>query len=281
MRLSLVICTRNRADRLPECLAALDALSSKGNFQLVLVDNGSTDSTRTVLDAYEADFEIETVSEPTPGLARARNAGWRASSGEVVVFTDDDCYVEPEFVEHIVQLFAQHPEIGFFGGRVLLHNPLDYPITIKEDLAEEYFPPFRFIEAGKIHGANFGFRREVLEKLGGFDNRLGAGTPFPCEDIEMVGRAVASGWAGMYSPIPTVRHDHGRRTATEVSMLIQGYDIGGGAYYISMLKQKTIRRQTVRHFISRSMALTPRKCFRRLKRTMRQLTGAMRFLLST
>jgi GT2 family glycosyltransferase len=279
MTMSLVICTRNRADRLAQCFDALRALTPPPGFELVAVDNGSTDQTHSALAALEAPYPIRIVSEPTPGLARARNTGWRASSGDLIAFTDDDCYVSRDYATEVEALFAAYPEIGFFGGRVLLHNSLDHPITIKESAEEQYFPERRFLAAGTIHGANFGFRREVLEKLGGFDNRLGAGTAFPCEDIELAGRALAAGWPGIYSPGPTVRHDHGRRLPDEIRTLMRGYDLGSGAYYISMFRQDSVRWQAVRHWLRRSMALTPRKCLRRIRRASLQVLGALQFLM--
>ena len=160
---------------------------------------------------------LEVVSEPRAGVSRGRNAGIRAARGEFIAMTDDDCLPEPDFLDAVLEAFAD-PAIGYYGGRVLLHDPADYPITIKTSTQREEFPPGTVLKPGALHGANFGFRRTVLEHIGGFDPNLGPGTPTRGgEDLELATRASFAGWRGAYDPRPTVRHDHGRRTPESIS----------------------------------------------------------------
>jgi glycosyltransferase involved in cell wall biosynthesis len=238
--LSLIICTRNRSRGLSQCLAAVKTLAFPGNWELVVVDNGSTDSTPSVLRdfAQSAPFPVIRCLEHRRGLSRARNAGIRVSSGKILAFTDDDCYPNPDYLVEIARSFAGN-KVAFIGGRVLLHDPSDYPVTVKNNPRSMTFDPFSFLPAGAIHGANMAVMREVFTKVGGFDVSLGAGTQLSCgEDTEFLARTLAAGFRGAYLPGPTVRHHHGRK-ATEAMQLKRRYDFGRGAYYAAMvLRQK-------------------------------------------
>ena len=70
-------------------------------------------------------------------------------------------------------------------------------------------------------------RRNVIAAVGPFDPDLGAGTPFPAEDVELVARASAAGWLGGYYPGPIVYHDHGRSSPSAVKHILKEYDLGG------------------------------------------------------
>jgi GT2 family glycosyltransferase len=164
-------------------------------------------------------------------LSRARNTGVRASRAPLVAFTDDDCYVAPDFLTRIVEAFRD-PAYGFIGGRVLLHDPSDAPETIKEDEEPAEVDPFTIVLPGFIHGANMAFRRVVWESIGGFDPRLGSGTRFVADDVDFLARACGAGWAGAYLPGPTVRHHHGRKPGADVVKLRTLYARGRGAYYL-------------------------------------------------
>ncbi len=278
VNVSLVICTRNRGNRLGPCLDALCKLDPVPGFEIVFVDNGSTDGTRAILDGFRCPFPVRVVEQPVPGLGRARNTGWRAARGAVIAFTDDDCYVHPDFAAQVARLFAADPQLGFFGGRVMLHDPADLPVTIKESLREERFPPYKFLIAGAVHGANFGFRRDVLEALGGFDERLGAGTRFAGEDTEMVGRALSAGYGGVYAPGPAVDHHHGRQMKSDLQSLNRSYDFGRGAYYASMLRQATMRGQVMRHWLSTfPVSRRPRRTVEKIVSTCREIGGAVAY----
>jgi glycosyltransferase involved in cell wall biosynthesis len=243
--LSLVVCTRNRAQQLSACLEAVARMTKPTGFELIVVNNASTDDTARFLSDFRrgADFPVVVCDEPTPGLGRARNTGWRASKGDVVAFTDDDCYVASDYAEQVLRLF-QARDIAYFGGRILLHDPRDYPITIQLSEEELQFGPRQFVHAGQIQGANFGFTRVALIECGGFDDNLGAGTEFCCEDVEIVGRLSAAGKAGLYSPLPVVAHHHGRRAGPVVEELNRQYAIGRGAYYIAMIMTPGMRLST-------------------------------------
>lgn len=236
MDLSLVVTTRDRANRLPKTLERLSAIRSERSWELVLVDNGSTDETASLLEdfAAAAPMSVRTTFEPEPGLGRALNAGVREARGAVIATTDDDCYPREDYVDAVLGAFERH-EVGYMGGRVLLHDASDARVSVFEGEEPLLMPSGYFPHPGFVGGGNLGFRREVFEAIGGFDPELGVGTPFPCEDIDFCARASAAGWHGGYFPEPTVYHDHGRRPGADAERLGEAYARARGAYYAKTL----------------------------------------------
>jgi GT2 family glycosyltransferase len=252
-RLALVVCTRNRARHTRKCLDHLESLPLTPSWQLVVVDNGSTDDTASVIEEFRrrSRHEVTSVLEPIRGLGRARNRGWMAAEAPIVSFTDDDCYPDHDFIGAVLAAFDAQPSLGFLGGRIVLYDPTDYPITVQENPDHIDLPPGRFVPAGLIQGANFSMRRTALESIGGFDDRFGAGALFACEDIDAVARASANGWAGAYDPAPLVHHHHGRKTSLEAARLMREYDRGRGAYYMKSLLDPRIRASTLRCWVKK------------------------------
>src|SRR5215467_3591500 len=128
MQLSLVICTRNRASQLAESLQSLTRLRYPLPWELVIVDNGSKDKTQEVIKYYGKSLLIKSVIEPRAGLGRAHNRALTISQGDIIVFTDDDCYPADDFLSSVACCFEEDPRLGFIGGRILLHDPEDYRI---------------------------------------------------------------------------------------------------------------------------------------------------------
>ena len=110
MDLSVVICTRNRAHYLPKMLESLQRLQAPGiHWELILIDNNSSDETLRILEQFRLDFPIPTqvIHEPKDGLSNARNTGWKAASGKIISFTDDDCYPQEDWLPNIVDAFIK------------------------------------------------------------------------------------------------------------------------------------------------------------------------------
>ncbi len=249
MQLSLVICTRSRASQLAESLRSLTRLRYPGSWELVIVDNGSKDETQDVIKSYRESLVLKTVIEPQAGLGRARNRGWAMSKGDIVAFTDDDCYPAGDFLSSIALCFEEHAQFGFIGGRILLHDPEDARLTIQEKPCQQKLRPGEFLPPGLIHGANFACRRTALESVGGFDERFGAGALFgSAEDTDILTRMLAWGWHGAYDPRPLVYHHHRRRTAMQGSQLGRQYDRGRGAFYSKCILNPKLRPVYLRNW---------------------------------
>ncbi len=240
MRVSLIVCTRNREAALPGCLESISLCWENVReleFETILVDNGSSDNTPAVLRAWAArqTFPVKVVREDQKGLARARNAGLREATGDVIAFTDDDCRLAREYWQDLYRHYSADTVPIVRGGRVELGDPQDLPLTIKidPDQADWSFPTH---PAGFIHGANFTMSRSAFDLIGFFDSRFGAGTPFPGEDCDYIIRAAINGVRIQYVPDMCVYHFHGRRTQDEANALMNSYMRANGALYIKHLR---------------------------------------------
>lgn len=274
VNISLVICTRNRANHLSETLRSLTKMQVGSNWELIIVNNGSTDNTAEILNKYQSEIShpFEIVNESTPGVGRARNAGWRIARGRFIAFIDDDCYPAQDYLPSMLKCFESE-EIGFVGGRVLLHDPTDFPITIQTlERTVELFPG-GFVPAGLIHGANFAFRRSALEQVCGFDERMGKGTPFACEDVEILPRILVKGYKGVYNPRPLIYHHHRRKTLVEASQLMKIYDYARGAYYAKCILSSNLRKVYVKNWC---WTFSPN--ISSIRRLVRELIGAIHFI---
>lgn len=239
MTFALIISTRNRAQSLRRCLAALDVSEIRElSGHVVVVDNGSTDDTPEVISALQRERFgdlLTTVVEPRPGLSHARNAGVRQARGDILAFTDDDCYVQPGFFRELVREFDKG-QLDYCAGRILLYDPTDARRGVNYDDKRYEFPPRTFLATGAVQGANMAFHRRVFERIGLFETMFGAGTPFACEDIDFAGRASHAGFRGAFLPQLVVHHHHGRKPGSPgLAATIRAYDIGRGAYYASRL----------------------------------------------
>ena len=272
MDISLIICTYNRHKQLQECLNSISKLKTKHCWELVVVDNASTDETQHTLKRFlkNAEFPIQVVNESKRGLGNARNAGINASKGKVLAFTDDDCYPEEDYLDKVLECF-EDSDIAFIGGRILLFDPEDFPTTIITSTKRVDYSSGEFIPAGAIQGANMSFRKDVLLAIDGFDPLMGAGKFIPAEDIEAIGKVSAKGWAGAYDPRPVVLHHHGRKTKAQAAVLMKKYDYGRGAYYLKSIFRKPVRRATIT-FWKKRISSQGRKT------TLREIYGALFYI---
>lgn len=239
MLISVLICTRNRASSLQETLAAVLAqkLGPQADYEVVVVDNGSTDTTRAVVAQAIAALppaqrgRLRYVFEQRPGLSCARNTGLGTTRGDIIVCTDDDILPEPAWLSEIHREFAADPQLAMLGGRVLLAHEGLQPIAIVTSQERKVLQ--RPEEASCVITANFAFRRTLLEQIGSFDTRLGAGSFFAGgEDTDFIYRGLKAGCKLRYAPNVTVYHNHDRTTLTQACQLAYNYGKGDVAYFL-------------------------------------------------
>jgi glycosyltransferase involved in cell wall biosynthesis len=206
------------------------------NAELIVVNNGSTDNTAEIIENFQQNspFPIINVLEPKAGLSNARNAGIIASSGRVIAFTDDDCYPQPDLLREATAAFDTN-RFSYCGGRILLYDNTDAKFACNYKEVFKLIPPFSFLRAGEIQGANMVIKRDLIEKIGLFDPMLGAGTKFRCEDIEYCARASLAGYWGAHVPSLVVYHHHGRKPGPEIENLKLENDYARGAYYAKFI----------------------------------------------
>jgi glycosyltransferase involved in cell wall biosynthesis len=234
-QISIIVCTRNRAESLPVCLNSIEqaAVANRAvEVELLIVNNGSTDATAAVLRAWQRSTSVRcrVLLAEQRGLSHARNYGLQHATGKIIAFTDDDCTVAPDYLTQVERAYAADAGPTLRGGRVELGDPRDLPFTIKTDLAPQRFTGGH--PGGFIHGCNLTMSRSALELVGRFDTRLGAGQPIgAAEDSDFVYRAHRSGVMVLYDPLIVVFHHHGRRDFAEVKLLQDVYNLGNGALY--------------------------------------------------
>jgi hypothetical protein len=130
-------------------------------------------------------------------------------------------------------------------------------VAIDDGEQVRHRPAGTYLPCGEVQGSNQAYRREVLEAIGGFDPRMGVGTPFGCEDIDTAARASYAGWDGIYDPRPVVRHHHGRKNGEGYRRLRTVYADGEGAYYAKCILDRSMRKDYLRPFLHR-IRLHPR-----------------------
>lgn len=234
--ISLLVCTRNRASSLPALLHSVGLAVHNAfdlSVEIVIVDNGSVDQTAAVLTSWAArqPFDVSLVDEVRPGLARARNAGLARCKGRIIAMTDDDCVIGKDYFLELARCFHVRRDNAIVGGRILLGDPRDLPVTIKLENHPMIADPCLF-PGGFVMGANLTMSADVINKVGLFDVRFGAGAPFlAAEDTDFLFRALGKGVEVRYDPAIVVHHHHGRRERHEETELLVGYSFGDGALY--------------------------------------------------
>lgn len=242
--ISVVVPTRNRPELLDGCLTALRRSLRKTD-ELIVADSASTDPhVRRIVDKHAAIY----LRCDVPGASRARNRGWQAAKHDVVAFVDDDVRVEPSWADAIERAFAD-ANIGFVTGRIDEAAASHVPALAqkKEELAAVLDP-----ESDDVlgHSANLVVRRSALDRIGGFDELLGAGGRFrAAEDLDLFDRLFMAGFAGRYEPAVAALHVPWRRLRDYIR--VQGaYGVGSGARVAKLLrldreKGKAAARSTI------------------------------------
>jgi glycosyltransferase involved in cell wall biosynthesis len=247
--LSIIICTLNRAKSLAKTLVSVaDAIQNVPaiSVEVVLVNNGSTDDTQRIIEDWAElmPFTVKTIYEGSKGLAIARNTGITASEGAILAFTDDDCTLNSDYIIRLHEHYTTDTTPVVRGGRVELGDPTDQPFSILLGAMTVRMTDISF-PGGFIMGANMTMKRAVIEKLGPFDTRFGAGAVFMAgEDTEYIYRAHRAGFLVEYVPDMIVKHFHGRKDKNSITSLSQGYDIADGALYAKYIRD----RQLQKHF---------------------------------
>ena len=231
--ISVVICTAGRVTKLRALLDSLAAsqVPADMNAEIVLINNEPGLDLSPL--AHELcgllPFNLRPSVEPKRGLGRARNRGLECAHGRILAFTDDDCLVAPTWLTEIQRCFARDPALEGLGGRVEPADPADRPITLRlGDSPAELSATEQVF--GFLHGCNMAFRRELFDRVGGFDPDFGAGSRLGAgEDAELVYRANRAGAKIRYEPSVAVRHDHGRRSWRQMRSTLNRYHQANGA----------------------------------------------------
>lgn len=165
-KVSVIVCTYKGSATLVPCLDSLAALEYP-NLELILVNDGGDDRVNQIVALYDA---VKLHSIEHRGLSVARNIGAEAATGDIFVYTDDDCIVEPDWLTWIVKGFEKGENIGCVGGPNI--PPLPQSATQARIIAAPGGPVHVLLtdtEAEHLPGCNIAVRRDVFEKIGGFN----------------------------------------------------------------------------------------------------------------
>lgn len=229
---SVVICTRNREDKIANAVESV-LTNEYPSFDLTVIDQSTSDGTRlAVAPIAERDARLRYVHSERAGLSRAYNTGIDETTGDILAFTDDDCIAGPDWIASIVRAFGTEPDAELLYGTVV---PLG---TTEDDIANtpslEIATPVRlsrqdgFSVAGM--GANFAAHRRLFDRIGPFDNVLGGGGPLrSSQDFDMTYRTFKCGGVVILRPDVVIRHD-GHRDVDDWPALLIAYGTGDGGF---------------------------------------------------
>ena len=194
---SLVVCTVDRFDRLERLFQSLRAQTCR-DFEVVLVDQNPDDRLVPVIENYRSSFPINHLRSPK-GLSLARNRGLAVSGGAYVGFPDDDCWYRPETLADVASKFRRHGELCVVTGRTV--DASDKPSLSPSGNLEVDVDRKNYLSCGNSN--SIFVTRQLLDVIGGFDERLGVGavTPFQSGEEAESGRrrkvrAIFSGYRG-------------------------------------------------------------------------------------
>lgn len=207
---SVVVATRNREGSLRETLQTLVAQDACVRFEIIVVDNGSTDATRQVTESMaDAAVRVRYVLEPTKGASQARNAGIAIARAPIIGFIDDDEDVPANWVSEVYQAFCHNPGVDIIGGRVLPQwegtppswiTPSNRGAVSIIDRGDESFLVDR-LRWMCFSAGNMACRRRALDEMGGFSDACPRS-----EDRELLLRFLLAGRKALYVPTMVVIH---------------------------------------------------------------------------
>ncbi len=209
---SIIVPNWNGAHHLPTCLDSLRR-QSHPNFEVVVVDNGSTDGS---LELLEKDYsEVKAVALPeNRGFAGGVNAGIRQARGEIIAVFNNDAEADQHWLEELAGSLARHPEAGMATPKVLLFDRRDVINTTGDFYGVDGVPGNRGVwqrDEGQFDreeyvfgaaGVASAYRRAMLDEVRLFDEDLIS----YCEDVDLAWRAQLAGWKCVYVPKAIVYH---------------------------------------------------------------------------
>jgi glycosyltransferase involved in cell wall biosynthesis len=275
MNITVILCTLHHSQGLAKVLSSLacSSLPAEVGWEVLVVDNNSTDQTREVVEEFcrRIPAHFRYLFEPQPGKSYALNAGIRESWGEVLAFLDDDVTVEPTWLYNLTKALDGHEWAGA-GGRIVLKWPTSIPgwLSVEGPYVRHYLPGFDKGEtAGELaetpYGANMAYRKKMFDKYGGFRTDLGPSPnpeiPHFFEDAEFGSRVLAAGEKLRYEPSAVIYHAIREDRIRKTYFLDRCFDWGRGKAKLSAVPRLRLLCSFAAWVVRWMMAIEPRKRF--------------------
>lgn len=262
--LTVAICTKDRPDNVTRCLTELQKLKIPDNFtniEILIVDNApSDDQTKEVVRKFAG---VRYVRELKVGLDFARNRVLKEANTELIAFLDDDVVVDRQWLLGLIEAWTENPDAGAFTGMVLPYE-LETEAQILFELRGGFGRGFEKIRYGKIlvdnplypcgagifgAGCNMAFRRELLLKIGGFDEALDTGASLPGGgDLDIFYRVIRAGYPLIYEPCYLVYHQH-RREMAQLRRQYWSWGLGFMAFVVKSSENDPSQRSKFRALV--------------------------------
>ncbi len=212
-RVSVVVCTCNGSRTIRGTLAGLRELDYP-NFETIVVNDGSTDLTPDIV----REFPVRLITTENCGLSAARNTGWQAATGEMVVYIDDDAHPDPHWLMYLAAMFLKTDHVSLGGPNVAPPGDGDIAACVDNAPGGPVHVLLSDEIAEHIPGCNMAFRKSALEAIGGFDPNFRAAG----DDVDVCWRLQQRGWTIGFSPAALVWH-HRRNSMRAYWKQQQGY----------------------------------------------------------
>jgi glycosyltransferase involved in cell wall biosynthesis len=218
IEVSVVISSYNRAESLRRAIESLFGQTFQIPYEVIVVDNNSTDATRQVLENLIGGGypRLRYLFEPRQGVSYGRNTGVQASKAAIIAFTDDDLRATPEWLATLYRALSEHPEVEYVGGKVLPSSMAGWPSWV----TREHWGPLALFDYGDqgfyvnrgrsvcLGTSNSAYRRSVFDRVGYFDTRVQAvKRRSATEDHELQLRIWRTGGQGLWVPGAIVLSD--------------------------------------------------------------------------
>jgi glycosyltransferase involved in cell wall biosynthesis len=273
--LTVLVATYNGARTLPESLNAyLQLQPPVGDWKLVMVDNGSSDETKRIIDSFKGRLPLTYIFEPTRGKNAALNSGLSRVEGDLVLFTDDDVVPRADWLAEMRRAADSQPSWSIFGGAIVPHweiRPKHWilacvpmaPVFAATDPSWLEGP----IAPGLVFGPNMGIRVEIFQRGYRFNTEIG-----PCgqnyamgSETELMLRLAKGGFKAWHCPQAVVEHIIRKSQMNQKWILRRARRLGRGQYRLEI---------QFKHADSKSLLGVPRSLIRHVFREIPRLAYA-------
>lgn len=249
--LSIIICTKNRADELKHCLrSVIDQAKEFADVEVIVVDNGSIDNTKQIVESLSKgyNFKVRYVFEPIPGICYARNRGAEESLGNIIAYIDDDIRLRNNWVANVRNHFIEKRS-DCLGGKISIKLEGTLPFKLDQDM-RWFFMELdlgnqmrEFQESDRLSypsGGNMAFHKNVFDVVGGFNKNL---NEYGADETEFFQRTKQAGFKAMYDPTVEVLHYIPAKRLTIRALKNKAYALGKGSATLWLLSSPQFKQK--------------------------------------